>query len=49
MNQLNSSYGFVRSYHATLLQPIANRVAQKLEIISKTFFMNQTSAYGIYD
>jgi len=32
-----------------LLQPIADRVAQHLEIISKTFPMNQNSARGIYD
>jgi len=30
-------------------QPIANRVAQNLEIISKTFATNQNSAYGIHD
>ena len=32
-----------------LLQPIADRVAQHPEIISKTFPTNQNSARGIYD
>jgi len=32
-----------------LLQPIADRVAQHLEIICKTFPTNQSSAHGIYD
>ena len=31
------------------LQPIAERVAQNLEITSKTFSTNQNSARGIYD
>ena len=31
------------------LQPIADRVAQNLETISKTFSTNQNSAHGIYD
>jgi len=31
------------------VQPIADRVAQHLEIISKTFPTNQDSAHGIYD
>ena len=30
-------------------QPIADREAQHLEILSKTFPTNQNSAYGIYD
>jgi len=33
-------------YH---VQPIADRVALNLEIISKTYLTNQTSAHGIYD
>jgi len=32
-----------------MIQPIADRVAQDLEIISKTFLTNQNSAQGIYD
>jgi len=32
-----------------MLQPIVNRMAQHLEIISKTFPTNQNSAHGIYD
>ena len=31
------------------VQPIADRAAQNLEIISKTFSTNQNSAHGIYD
>ena len=31
------------------VQPITDRVAQNLEIISKTFSTNQNSARGIYD
>jgi len=31
------------------VQPIADRVAQHIEIISKTFPPNQNSAHGIYD
>jgi len=31
------------------IQPIADRMAQHLEIISKTFPTNQNSAHGIYD
>jgi len=31
------------------LQQIADRVAKNLEIISKTFSTNQTSAHGIHD
>jgi len=31
------------------VQPIANRAAQHLEIISKTFPTNQNSAHEIYD
>ena len=31
------------------VQPSADRVAQHLEIISKTFPTNQNSAHGIYD
>jgi len=31
------------------IQPIADRVAQNLEIISKTFSSHQNSAHGIYD
>jgi len=33
----------------SFIQPIADRVAQHLEIISKTFPANQNSAHGIYD
>ena len=33
----------------TYIQPIADRVAQHLKIISKTFPTNQNSAHGIYD
>jgi len=32
-----------------MIQPIADRVAQNLEIISKTFSTNQNSTHGIYD
>ena len=32
-----------------VIQPIADRVAQNLEIISRTFSTNQNSAHGIYD
>jgi len=32
-----------------LVQPIADRVALHLEMISKTFLANQNSAHGIYD
>jgi len=32
-----------------IVQPIADRVAQNLEIMSKTFSTNQNSAHGIYD
>jgi len=32
-----------------VLQPIADRVAQHLEIISKKFPTNQNSAHAIYD
>ena len=35
--------------HALYIQPIADRVAQNLEIISKTFPTNQNSAHGTYD
>jgi len=31
------------------IQPIADRVARNLEIISKIFSTNHKSAYGIYD
>jgi len=31
------------------IQPIADRLAQHLEIISKTFTTNHNSAHGIYD
>jgi len=31
------------------VQPIADRVAQNLEIIGKTFPTKQNSAHGIYD
>jgi len=33
----------------SLVQPIADRVALDLEIISKTFSTNDNSAHGIYD
>jgi len=33
----------------SLVQPIADRVAQNLEIIFKTFLTNQNSAHGIYE
>jgi len=32
-----------------MIQPIADRVVQNLEIISDTFSTNQTSTHGIYD
>jgi len=32
-----------------LVQPIADRVAQHLEIVSKTFPTHQNTAQGIYD
>jgi len=31
------------------VRPIADRMAQNLEIISETFSTNQNSAHGIYD
>ena len=31
------------------VQPIADRVAQNLEIISETFSTNQNSVHGMYD
>ena len=38
-----------RSHLESSVQPIADRMAQNLEIISKTFSTNQNSAHGIYD
>ena len=32
-----------------MLQPVADRVAKNLEMISKTFSTNQNSAHRIYD
>ena len=39
---------FLTESHS-LVQPIADRVAQNLEIIFKTFLTNQNSAHGIYE
>ena len=36
-------------YTSHEVQPIADKVAQHLEIISMTFSTNQNSAHGIYD
>ena len=43
-----SILNFVYLYH-DVVQPIADRVAQHLEITSKTFSTNQNSAHGIYE
>jgi len=40
---------YVYIYVWMCVQPIADRVAQHLEIISQTFPTNQNSAHGIYD
>ena len=37
------------AHHMNDVQPIADRVAQHLEIVSKTFPTNQNSAHGMYD
>jgi len=37
------------SSHLFIIHPIADRVAQNLEFISKTFSTNQTSAHGIHE
>ena len=42
-------YGYVYIYVWMCVQPNADREAQHLEIISKTFPTNQNSAHGIYD
>jgi len=40
---------YMRNLHMDELHPIADRVAQHLEIILETFPTNQKSAHGIYD
>ena len=50
MGNMNESwYEYKIGMRYINIQPIAERVAQNLEIVSKTFSTNQNSAHGIYD
>ena len=42
-------FRFKSSRWLCVVQPIADRVAKNVEIISKSFSTNQNSAHGIYD